>query len=59
MMDKTNGDVIRAMSNEELATLIMCPCESGFWDDYRCSDREINENCADCCKKWLSEVAES
>ena len=51
----TNADRIRAMSNEELAAVIMCPldikhskatCEKGLMD-----------SCVECSLRWLQEPA--
>ena len=47
----TNAELIRRMDDDGLATVIMCPNESGFADipcshDDRC-------NCYGCCLKWL------
>lgn len=51
----TNGDRIRAMSDEELAMVIMCPNENGL-SEIGC-DHSDNCNCYECTKKWLqSEV---
>lgn len=48
---QTNGDRIRAMSDEELAEVIMCPygdvCE--IWN---------KESCVECCLDWLKQPAE-
>lgn len=44
-----NGDVIREMTNSELAVIIMCPYDI---------DRELcnkKGTCFDCCLEWLDE----
>jgi hypothetical protein len=42
----TNGDRIRAMTDEELTAVIVCP--------YDCdSDMCSNGTCFDCCMNWL------
>lgn len=50
----TNADRIRAMSDEELALLIMCPTEYdlGFSKECECNN-EMNRNCCRCTLKWL------
>lgn len=54
---KTNGDQIRAMSNEELAVTLMCPNEMGM-ADIPC-DHSDEKNCCRCLLDWLnSEVKE-
>ena len=45
----TNADRIRAMSDEELAEIIMCPYNI---DEELCSKAGI---CLDCCLKWLQQ----
>lgn len=50
---KTNGDKIRAMSDEELAVITMCPNNFGAEIDcFRAG------SCAECCTKWLKQPAE-
>ena len=44
---KTNGDRIRAMKDEELAEVIMCP------HDMEC--HEEGKSCVSCCLEWLKE----
>ena len=52
-----NADRIRAMSDEELATNMMCPNENGL-AEIEC-DKNDNCNCYECLLKWLqSEVEE-
>ena len=48
---KTNADRIRAMSDEELAKVIMCPYDSD--PDICCT----KGTCLDCCMKWLKQPA--
>lgn len=47
----TNGDRIRAMSDEELAAVIMCPCDN---QTGLCSE----VGCIACCLDWLKQPAE-
>lgn len=49
----TNGDRIRAMSDEELYEVIMCPKEMGADIDL-CN----GSSCEECCLKWLNQPAE-
>lgn len=54
---QTNADRIRAMSDEELATNMMCPNENGL-AEIEC-DKNDNCKCYECLLKWLqSEVEE-
>lgn len=48
---KTNADRIRAMSDEDLATNMMCPNENGL-AEIEC-DKNDNCNCYECLLKWL------
>lgn len=49
---KTNGDRVRAMSNEELAeSMLLCPMRL----DYECHE----EDCKTCLLDWLNSPAES
>ena len=48
----TNGDKIRAMTDEELAVVIMCPHES---EQTLCTRPE---DCLSCCIEWLKQPAE-
>lgn len=52
LVDMTNADRIRAMSDEELAQIIMCPYDSE--PDLCCAQG----TCLDCCEKWLKQPAE-
>lgn len=48
----TNADRIRAMDDEELAKIIMCPYDN---DHNSCVP---GSNCLDCCLKWLQQPYE-
>ena len=48
----TNADRIRAMSDEELAVVIMCPYDM---EHPLCIQ---SPKCVDCCLKWLQHPAE-
>lgn len=48
----TNGDRIRAMSDEELADIICCPIDGGTGLCLGIYD------CLACCLKWLKQPAE-
>ena len=59
-MGMTNGDKIRAMSNEELTAIIMCPYDTAGdpIDIMPCAKDGIQEfvspeQCNDCMLKWL------
>ncbi len=52
MPPKTNADKIRAMTDEELAVVIMCPW--GTEPDLCCT----KGTCLDCCLEWLKQPAE-
>lgn len=47
---KTNADRIRAMSDEELADVVVCP-HTGNWDLCR-------DDCKKCRLEWLKQPAE-
>ncbi len=47
----TNADRIRAMSDEELSEIIMCPCET-------VRDECLDKSCVACCLEWLKQSAE-
>lgn len=49
---ETNADRIRAMTDEELAEIIMCPYDNGL---NSCS---TDSNCIGCCLKWLQQPCE-
>lgn len=49
----TNGDMIRGMSDEELAVTIGCPNETGH-ADIEC-DHSDDCNCCKCCYNWPRE----
>lgn len=53
---RTNADKIRAMSDEELAAVIMCPYAMG--DDCEEFAKSIGSTCNECCLKWLRSEAE-
>lgn len=53
---QTNADRIRDMSDEELATNMMCPNENGL-AEIDC-DKNDNCNCYECLLKWLQSEAE-
>lgn len=53
---QTNADQIRSMSDEELATNMMCPNESGL-GEIEC-DKGDNCNCYECLLKWLQSEVE-
>ena len=53
----TNGDRIRAMSDAELAAVIMCPREHMTDPDaFTCKQEFIG--CTGCCLDWLKQPAE-
>lgn len=45
----TNGDKIRAMSNRELAVVMMCPYDMPEPLPESC----IFKGCMECCQEWL------
>lgn len=47
----TNGDMIRSMSDEDLALNIMCPNESGL-ANIEC-DHSDKCDCYECCLNWI------
>ena len=55
--EKTNADRIRAMSDEELAKLLLDGCRGA-----KCDDQQQNEfgsvNCFQCRRTWLQQPAE-
>ena len=53
----TNADRIRNMTDEELATLGMCPCDKSYYISYavECS----TTSCEECMLKWLQLEAET
>lgn len=54
---QTNADLIRSMSDEDLAMSMMCPNENGL-GEIDC-DKSDNCNCYECILKWMqSEVEE-
>ncbi len=46
----TNSEVIRTMTDQELARIIMCPYGS---DGISCIDNERGLSCIDCSLEWL------
>lgn len=54
----TNGDMIRQMSDEELAVTLMCPNESGI-ANIDCDGGDTGRNCCQCCLDWLREETET
>lgn len=50
----TNADRIRAMSDEKLAEIIVCP--KGLFDRMDCFDD--NRDCKHCTLEWLQQPAE-
>ncbi len=53
----TNGDRIRAMIDEELAEIIMCPKEHiTYLGVFAC--RKSETGCTACCLEWLKQPAE-
>ncbi|WP_373264515.1 hypothetical protein [Hungatella hathewayi] len=54
----TNGDMIRQMSDEELAVTLMCPNESGV-ANIDCNGGDDARNCCQCCLDWLREETET
>ena len=52
----TNADRIRSMTDEELATNMMCPNENGL-AEIDC-DKNDNCNCYECLLKWLRAESE-
>lgn len=56
---QTNADRIRAMSDEELAIMLMCPAEydESFNKNKDCNG-EMNKNCKECTLNWLQSEAE-
>ena len=52
----TQGDRIRAMSDEDLAMNMMCPNENGL-GEIEC-DKSDNCNCYACILKWLQSEVE-
>lgn len=51
----TNGEMIRRMSDEELAVTIVCPNETGH-AKIDC-DQSDDCNCTQCCYDWLKQEA--
>ena len=53
LVDMTNADRIRAMSDEELAAVIICPKENGAQID-AC----VGQSCMECSLEWLQQPVE-
>jgi hypothetical protein len=51
----TNADKIRAMTDEELAEVIMCP--KAFYERMDCMEGS-SRKCEECCLEWLKQPAE-
>ena len=51
IMPMTNADRIRAMTDEELANMVVCPYAKNNWD--KCKD-----DCFACRLEWLKQPAE-
>lgn len=51
----TNGDMIRDMTDEELALTLMCPNEMGL-AEIEC-DKSDDRNCCQCLLSWLGKEA--
>ncbi|MDD3185992.1 MAG: hypothetical protein PHT76_11905 [Anaerostipes sp.] len=47
---KINGDIVRNMSDEDLAAVILCPYGS---DGITCKDNERGLSCIDCSLEWI------
>ena len=52
---QTNADRIRAMSDEELAAVIMCPMEIAGIKDL--CEKNPGYTCVECSLQWLREPA--
>ena len=52
---QTNADRIRAMSDEELAAVIMCPMEIGACKEL--CEKNHSYTCVECSLQWLQEPA--
>lgn len=52
----SNADRIRAMSDEELADVIMCPMEISCISDL--CEKNLSYTCVECSLQWLREPAE-
>lgn len=56
---KTNADRIRAMSDEELVVLLMCPAEYDLSFNKKCEcGGEMSRNCVRCTRNWLRSESE-
>lgn len=52
----TNGEMIRKMSNEELAVTIMCPNETGH-AEIECNHEDWRNRCQ-CSLDWIRKESE-
>lgn len=51
----TNADLIRAMTDEELAKVIMCPMEIAAIKDL--CEKNPGHTCVECSLRWLQQPA--
>lgn len=51
----TNGDRIRAMSDEELVDFILDKRENGTCFNNKCYHNDPNKGCDDCTLEWLKQ----
>lgn len=57
---QTNSDIIRSMTDAELACVIMCPKDIDGTGIYGCEFSNKNaEMCYKCSLKWLKQEAEN
>jgi hypothetical protein len=54
----TNGDRIRAMSDEELADFILDIRENGICFNNKCYNNDPNRGCDYCTLEWLKQPVE-
>lgn len=55
----TNADRIRAMTDEELVTVIACPAEiDGYEGIHPCLRPGPYKDCKDCVREWLQQPCE-
>lgn len=52
----TNADLIRHMSDEELAVTLMCPNDMGM-AEIACDHGDVKD-CCKCCLEWLKSEVE-
>ena len=53
----TNGDKIRAMTDEELCDFILDKRENGHCFNDKCYHNDPNKGCDDCTLEWLKQPA--